>query len=157
MWRWWRCTEWCVGRAPTLAMSGVLISASYGEEDQSLGIKFAQVKARGDTLHITIEALRPELQQKFPQLVRGRPRCPARRVTNCRLMLPPGACWVQRNGLILHEVNGQSQHGKEWGEVFNTLKVCSAVQAPGSATRAAANCRLIWTSGVRRRRDDRWS
>ncbi len=59
-------------------MSGsVLTEVSYGEEDQSLGIKFAQVKAPGDTLHITIDALRPELQQKFPQLVRGivvRPR-----------------------------------------------------------------------------------
>ena len=52
-------------------MSGTLISASYGEEDQSLGIKFEQVKAYGDTIHIRIDALRPELQQKFPQLVRG--------------------------------------------------------------------------------------
>jgi hypothetical protein len=61
-------------------MSGnPLIAVSYGAEDTSLGIKFAQVKARGDTLHIKIDEVRQEVQQKFPQLVRG--ACPhARRI-----------------------------------------------------------------------------
>ena len=48
----------------------IFIKASYAPEDEYLGIMFRQVKS-GDTFYTQIEDLRPELQQKFPQLVRG--------------------------------------------------------------------------------------
>ena len=68
-------------------MSGSpLIVVSYGVEDETLGINFAPVKTRGDTLHTIIDGLRQDVQQKFPQLVRG--ACPhARRIAHGRLML----------------------------------------------------------------------
>jgi hypothetical protein len=44
--------------------------ASYGVDDKSLGIQFTQVKSRDATLHVQITAMKPELQQKFPLLVR---------------------------------------------------------------------------------------
>lgn len=65
---------WRAGTALNVAYcaamsSNPVISASYGVEDRSLGIKFTQVKARGgDIFHAQIEALTSDC--KCPQLVR---------------------------------------------------------------------------------------
>ena len=52
--------------------ANALVSVSYGPEDRELGIKFAQVKSREDTLHVQVEAIKPELQRQYPELVRIR-------------------------------------------------------------------------------------
>lgn len=72
------------------------ITARFGVEDAQLGIRFEARRMADGTSHVTLEEMRPDIQQKFPQL---------------------------RQGLILHMVNGQVQHNTPWEQVVQEMKI----------------------------------